>query len=64
LYLEEMVLTSYLSVLVVMKCVAAYLVSLGLGVGLEEPVVDKVISDLGIVPSAEHGRLGSGVVFI
>jgi hypothetical protein len=41
-----------------------YLITLGLGVGLEESVVDEVVSDLGVVPSAEHGRLGSGVVFI
>jgi hypothetical protein len=41
-----------------------YLITLGLGVGLEESVVDKVVSDLGVVPSAEHGGLCSGVVFI
>ena len=27
-------------------------------------MVDEVVSDLGVVPSAENGRLGSGVVFI
>jgi hypothetical protein len=43
---------------------ATYLVSLGLGVRLEETVLDKVVSDLRVVPSAEDGRLGSGVVFI
>jgi len=41
-----------------------YLITLGLGVGLEESVVDKVVSDLRVIPSAEDGRLGSGVVFI
>ena len=41
-----------------------YLITLGLGVGLEESVVDKVVSDLRVVPSAEDGGLGSGVVFI
>lgn len=41
-----------------------YLITLGLGVGLEETVVDEVVSDLGVVPSAEDGRLGSGVVFV
>jgi len=42
----------------------AYLVSLGLGIRLEVAVHDKVVSDLGVVPSAEDGRLGSGVVFV
>ena len=41
-----------------------YLITLGLSVRLEESVVDEVVSDLGVVPSAEHGGLGSGVVFI
>lgn len=27
-------------------------------------MVHKVVSDLGVVPSREDGRLGSGVVFI
>jgi hypothetical protein len=43
---------------------ATYLVSLGLGVRLEETVLDKVVSDLRVVPSAKDGRLGSGVVLI
>lgn len=41
-----------------------YFITLGLSVGLEESVIDEVVSDLGVVPSAEHGRLGSGVMFI
>lgn len=64
LYLLEMVLTSCMSVQILISSPMAYLVSLGLGIRLEVAVLDKVVSDLRVVPSAEDGRLGSGVVFI
>lgn len=64
MYLLEMVLTSWMSVQILISSTMAYLVSLGLGIRLEVAVLDKVVSDLGVIPSAEDGRLGSGVVFV
>lgn len=40
------------------------LITLGLSIRLEVTVLNEVVPDLRVVPSAPDGRLGPGVVFI